>query len=188
MAATIPTMIPTEIRAGDDIAFTRSWPDYLPATWTLTFHVVRDDGSASYSFEASDNGDGTHLVTISAVNSTKLKAGTWGFVERVDDGGDPATYATLNSGSLKVVRDLSLSADLRSHAKKVLDAIEATIEGRASSDQQAMAIGGRQMSRIPMPELVEIRDKYKAEVARELAAERIAAGLSGKGRVEVRFP
>ena len=180
----IPSTIPETIHVGDTITFTRSWSDYLPPTWTLTFYMVKDDGSGSYKFEAADNGDGTHLVTISAANSAKLTVGVWGFTERVDDS---STYTTVNSGALKVVPDLSLASDMRSHAKKALDAIEAKIEDRATRDQEAMRFGDREIRHTPMTDLIVLRDKYRAEVKLEEQADRVARGLSTKGKIVTRF-
>ena len=43
---------------------------------------------------------------------------------------------------------------------KTIDAIEATLEGRAASDQQAYAIQGRRVDRIPVPELIQLHEYY----------------------------
>jgi hypothetical protein len=64
-----------------------------------------------------------------------------------------------------------------------LDALEATIEGRASSDQLAVTISGRSISRIPFEELVKqcdyFRNKVKAEESGNTARGRyIKVGLS----------
>ena len=42
------------------------------------------------------------------------------------------------------------NADLRSHAKIVLDSLEAVIQGRANMDQSSMSIAGRSLSRMSM--------------------------------------
>ncbi|MGC0371845.1 MAG: hypothetical protein DGJ47_000546 [Rickettsiaceae bacterium] len=55
------------------------------------------------------------------------------------------------------------SYDGRSHARKVLDALESTLEGKATRDQLSYSIAGRSLSRMSPVELLEWRDKYKAE-------------------------
>ena len=60
------------------------------------------------------------------------------------------------------------NADLRSHAKKVVDAIEAVIENRATIDQQSMSIAGRSLSRMSIDDLLNFRNQYKNEYLREL--------------------
>lgn len=188
MAATIPTEVPGVIRIGDTVKFTRAWGDYLPAdSWTLTFYMVRDDGGDQREWDATDNGDGTHLVTIAATGSPgsdDLTAGTWEYVERVSKSGE---VYTLASGRLEVLPNLTASIDRRTHAKKVLDALNAAIEGRASNDQLSLSIGDRSISRMSLSEQVSLRDKYKAEVLREEQSERIANGLGHKGKIGIRF-
>ena len=43
------------------------------------------------------------------------------------------------------------------------------------------------MKHIPVAELLQLRDRYRADVAREDAATAVAAGLSDRRRVFVRF-
>jgi hypothetical protein len=188
VAITIPLTIPETIRIGDTVKFKRQHGDHLvDDSWVLTFYMVKDDGSKQLEWEATDNGDGYHLVTIAASGSPgtdDLLVGSWLFLERASKSGDAYT---LSSGRIEVLPNLALAADLRSHAKKTLDALEATIEGRASSDQLSMSIGDRSISRMSMGELTSARDEYRAEVAREENAERIARGLGNTGKIRVRF-
>lgn len=59
--------------------------------------------------------------------------------------------------------------DGRSVAERIIDAIDAVLEGRATTDQQSYAIqsgqGSRSLSRIPVLELRELRKTYAALVA-----------------------
>ena len=81
---------------------------------------------------------------------------------------------------------MSSSGD--SHAQTVLDAIEAVIENRASLDQQSYTIAGRRLDRMPIADLLMLRDRYKAEVFKEEVEARIAAGLGGSKRnIKVRL-
>ena len=52
--------------------------------------------------------------------------------------------------------------------ERILDAINATIENRASSDQQYYMIGTRQLHRIPIAELRILRSTYITAVRRFL--------------------
>lgn len=76
---------------------------------------------------------------------------------------------------------------MASHAKTMLDAIEAVLEGRITSDVEQYSIGGRQITKIPISELSVLRSKYKAEVAREEEADRLKMGLKNKRMIKVRF-
>lgn len=77
--------------------------------------------------------------------------------------------------------------DGRTHARKTLDAIEALIEGRASLDQQEYQIGGRMLKRMPVADLLRMRSLYQSEVAKEIASNKLAAGLGVGSKIQVRF-
>jgi len=76
---------------------------------------------------------------------------------------------------------------MASHAKTMLDAIEAVLEGRIDSDVESYSIAGRQITKIPITELLTIREKYKAEVKKEEDADNLALGLGNKKKIQVRF-
>ena len=77
--------------------------------------------------------------------------------------------------------------DNRSHVKKVLDALEATLENKASQDQLSYSIAGRSLSRLSPTELIQWRDRYREEYNREVQAERIAQGLGNSNKIRVRM-
>jgi hypothetical protein len=93
----------------------------------------------------------------------------------------------VGTGTLSVRPSFAVATDGRTHARKVLDAIEAVIEGRATSEVAEYQIAGRELRYIPIPELLQLRDKYRGEVLREDAASRAARGLPDPRRVFVRF-
>lgn len=76
--------------------------------------------------------------------------------------------------------------DFRSHAEKMLSAINEVLQGRIPKDMQSYEIDGRQLTRIPILELESLRRKYQAQVNRE---RRKAAGKSTfqPRTVKVRF-
>ena len=79
---------------------------------------------------------------------------------------------------MNVLADLESASthDGRTHVKKVLDAIEAVLENRASKEVLDSDIEGVQLRRIPHAELLEMREKYLSYYRQELAAESIKAG------------
>ena len=48
--------------------------------------------------------------------------------------------------------------------QRTYDAILATLEGRATSDQMQYRIGTRELHRIPLPELQELARQYYARI------------------------
>ena len=66
--------------------------------------------------------------------------------------------------------------DTRSHVKKVLDALEAMIENKASKDQSYYMIEGRALTHIPPEDLLNWLGIYKQKYAEEVNAEKRASG------------
>lgn len=76
---------------------------------------------------------------------------------------------------------------LMSHAKTMLDAIEAVLEGRIDSDVEQYQIAGRQITKIPILELKKLRDDYRAEYKKEQKIENIKLGKSSTQIMHARF-
>lgn len=186
MAVTIPLVEPEIITQGDTIKWRKSLPDYLPSDgWVLTYQFAHHD-EPNVSVNATNNGDQTHLVTISATASAAFRrAGTWMWQAYVTLSGERFTVAR---GSIVVRPDIASvpNADTRSHARKVLDAIEAVLENRATMEQSSIAIGGQSITLLAPEELIRWRSVYAAEVQMEERAEKIRQGL-GARRIRTRF-
>ncbi|EPP2530238.1 hypothetical protein ACUNME_003225 [Vibrio cholerae] len=155
---------PIKLQAGDSITWSREAPGY-PAEdgWSLHYALR---GPAP--IDLSTTGDGAvYQVSVSAADSAKWSAGDYVFSCFVVKGED---RQTLGTGRLTILPDLAATnpVDARSHAKRMLDAIEATLEKRATRDQQSYEIEGRRLDRIPIPELLKLRDRYRREHQREL--------------------
>lgn len=93
----------------------------------------------------------------------------------------------ISAGKLTINPDFSTVAaghDARSHAERMLEAIEARLENRVISDHEKYTIDGRSLDRIPITELHNLRRIYRRKVARERGQTK---GLSF-GRVLSRLP
>jgi hypothetical protein len=178
----VPTTEPDIIVAGDTAKWQRSLEDY-PAnqSWVLTYTLVST--AQRYTFSAAASG-ADHLVTVAAATTATWVAGTYTWRAQVSKAGEVYTVGT---GSLRVRPSFATATDGRSHARKTLEAIEAVIEGRANSEVSYYMIGNRQLRYMTPAELLTLRDRYRAEVAREDAAQRVSAGLPDQRRVYVRF-
>ena len=73
--------------------------------------------------------------------------------------------------------------DLQSH----INAIETVISGRITSDVENYSIAGRQITKIPLTELLVIRDRLKRELSNMKAAQSVAAGLGNPRKILTRF-
>ena len=181
--ADIPTIEPTTANAGDTWRWTRTLADYpASAGWALSYTLI--NAAAKITINASASGD-AHAVTVSAATTAGYAAGSYDWRARISKAGE---VYTVGEGRITVRNAFGgATFDARSHARKTLEAIEAVIEGRASSEVSYYMIGNRQLRYMTPAELLTLRDKYRAEVAREDAAAAVAAGLPDKRRVFVRF-
>lgn len=182
MAANIPTSEPTSLLAGDTAKWLKSIADY-PATdgWSLSYVLV--SAAQRITFTATANGS-DYLVNASAATTAAWVAGSYAWRAQVSKSGEVFTVA---SGTIDVMPAFASAIDSRSHARKTLANIEAYMENAGNLSAASYEIAGRKLQRIPLPELMALRDKYKGEVAREDAANSVARGLPDRRRVMVRF-
>lgn len=181
--ADIPTLEPTTANAGDTWRWNRTLADYpASAGWALSYTLI--NAAAKVTINATASGD-DHAVTVSAATTAGYAAGSYDWRARVSRAGE---VYTVGEGRITVRNAFSgTTFDARTHARKTLEAIEAVIEGRASSEVSYYMIGNRQLRYMTPDELLTLRDKYRAEVTREDAATAVAAGLPDRRRVFVRF-
>lgn len=187
MTAEVPQVEPTEIVAGDSVQWRKpEHSDYLIAdSWILTYAFV--NASQQFEVTCSDNGDQTHLASMTAAQTAELKTGTYRWQAYVTKGTD---RKTLYTGQLDVKANYAIHEDGfddRTNWKIVLENVEAVIQDRATRDQSSYTINGRQLSRTPMADLLALYDKAKYLVSMEERAEAINKGLGHNGVIKVRF-
>ena len=181
--ADTPNIEPAVLIAGDTLRWTRSLPDYpASAGWLLSYTLI--NAAVKLTITGSALGD-NHSILVPAATSAGYTPGAYDWRARVTLAGE---VYTVGEGRFTVKASFGASTyDARSAARRTLDAIEATLEGRASSAVLEYEIASRRLKYIPVSELLQLRDRYRAEVAREDAAAAAAAGLSDRRRVYVRF-
>jgi|SRR5882672_121582 len=163
---TISSAVPKTLIAGDTWRWTRDLSGSYPApTWTVTYHFEKE--GASFKADAVASGS-SHAISIAATTTAGYKPGRYHWMARATDGSVSETVAG-EEGWVDVKPDPAAagSTDWRSDARKMLDALNATMIGKASSDQLAMTIQGRSLSRFSPLELRQWRDELKREVANE---------------------
>ena len=186
-----PTQVPSELQLGDFWAWKREdlVNDYPTSLYSLSYEFHEDSGGGgSHKFTATaTETSSAYIVEIASATTANYSAGDYkyyAFITRTSDSeritvDEGLTTVTLNFGTT--------NADVRTHAKKVLDAIEAVIENRASMDQQSMSIAGRSLSRMSIDDLMTFRDRYKAEYLKEVKIARIKNGLGSGNTIKVAF-
>ncbi|MCM0018423.1 MAG: hypothetical protein NBV67_00350 [Tagaea sp.] len=183
---TIPLSEPALIVAGDTLRFRREdLGDSYPADqgWSLTYEARSAAGAITFVAAASGRAFDVNIAVSTTAGWTAGRYDIAGYVAKAGE------RYQIYRGTITVAPNLAAAgaADRRSHARKVLDAIEAVIEKRASLDQESYEIDGRSLKRTPIADLLKLRSLYKAEIAREDAAARVAQGLSPRRRILVRF-
>ena len=164
MPADIMTEPPSQITAGDTLKWTRSLADYpASAGWTLQYTLVST--TAAYSITATASGD-DYAITVPASTTTAWAAGRYALTEYVTDGTERYTLAT---STVMIAANLAAALagiDNRTHARKVLDSIEAWLETRAPVAGE-IQLGERRIRQYDLADLLALRDRYRAEVRRE---------------------
>ena len=176
-----PQTEPSELIIGDRWAWKRTdlGNDYAPASYSLSYTArLESSGSTTFSITCSESGN-DYIVEVASATTAAYTVGVYHwqmYITRTSD----SERIMLDSGTFELVANrASSTADPRTHAKIVLDAIEAVIEGRATKDQESYSIEGRSLSRTSISDLLLFRDRYKAEVRKEEIKEAIKNGKSG---------
>jgi hypothetical protein len=174
--ANYPTQEPDTIVIGDRLVWRRDniADTYPTSTFALTYEFHKDSGGGgSHQFEiTATEADSTYFIEVASSITRSADS------ERI----------RIDTGRSTVVLNLAnTNADLRSHAKKVLDNIEAVLENRASIDQSSFSIAGRSLSRMSIDELLTLRDRYHSEYLEEIKKARIKNKQRSGNTIEVKF-
>ncbi len=177
------TQPPARIAAGDTVSFAFSHADFpASAGWAMSWRLVGDGIALSLTATASGDAftvaataSATAALTVPAVGVPCTLLGT------ASKAGE--RFEVYRAACLLLPNPATITGDLRGHAARTLAAIEALLEGRATKDQQSYRIGDRELARIPIPELLALRDDYRREARREESAALLASGQPGRPRV-----
>jgi len=189
--ANYPTQEPDVLVVGDRWTWRRPdlVPDYPTADYALTYEFHEDSGgggSHKFAITATETTD-DYIVEIASATTATYATGDfhwYAFITRTSD----SERIAIDDGYAKIELNFAdTNADHRSHAKKVLDAIEAVLENRASQDQMSYSIAGRSLSRMSIDDLMNFRNRYKAEYNKELKKWRIKNKQQTGNTIKVRF-
>ena len=184
-----PTTEPENPIAGDRWAWKRSNlnGDYQNNLYTLSYEArLEGTGSTVISLTASAS-ESDYVVEVASATTAAYTPGVYHWAAYITRDSD-SERIQIDSGTFEVLADKATAiTDPRSHVKIVLDAIEATIEGRASLDQMAYSIAGRSLSRTPVQDLLRLKDRYQAMYSAEKRIERRDNGNGTGTQIKVRF-
>lgn len=172
--------VPARLIAGDTWEWVRALTDYPAPTWVLSYALKNANGGPDAIVAVASGTQ--HAVTVPAATTAAIAPGRYRWFASVTAAG---VRKTVEEGWVEVAPDPSVAGalDARSLAQQTLDAVDATIKGRATQDQLAMSVNGRSISRTPIPELIQLRDTLRREVNAEGNAETKGAGRDIKLRM-----
>ena len=186
-----PTKEPSTLVLGDFWAWKRDdlADTYPVGSYSLTFEFHEDSGGGGihkFTLTAVE-ANSTYYIEAASSSTTGYSVGDYiweAYITKTSD----SNRIMVDSGRTSITENLAnTTADLRSHAKKVVDAIEAVIENRASMDQSSMSIAGRSLSRMSIDELFQLKDRYQADYDAEVKKAAIKNGKSSRTTILTKF-
>lgn len=167
-------IIPAKISAGLTFSAVAALSAYPAPAWSMTLALR---GPASIDLEATADGT-SHALAATAEETGAYPPGLYRYSLRALYNG---VVREIEHGTINVLADLvqlQPGTETRSHARIVLDNIQAVIEKRATQDQQKYTINNRELWRTPIADLLKLKNLYLALVRQE---EKAASGKNTFG-------
>ncbi len=182
---------PEKVVSGDTLSWRKAdfISNFPSPAWALTYEL-RSSVATGIAVKLTAVQDGTtsgFLISVLASVTAGWVAGTYHWDAYVTKGLERKRVAR---GVMEVDSNLASEAvnfDARTHVKKTLDALKATLEGKATRDQASYSIEGRSLSRMSIGELIEWKSLYEGFYQSELDAIKLEQGKSPGGQVRTRF-
>jgi hypothetical protein len=154
--------VPKSLIVGDTFAWERDLSEYPAPTWVLKYFF--STGQNGFAITAAADGP-RHVVSVPSTST--YRAGRYRWHARVTNGTE--TY-TIDNGWTEVKPNPEGSVDWRSHARKMVDAIQAVIENQATKDQLDLvqySVGSSVHVRRDKALLLKMLDRYRWELLDE---------------------
>ena len=184
-----PTTEPETLTLGDRWLWKRTdlGSDYAPASYALSYRArLLGSGSTNFSFTASESGD-DYIVQIPSATTANYTAGTYSWAMYITRSSD-SQRIKLDSGKFEVVENLvTSSADPRSHAGKMVDYLETTLESLAQKLTTAYSVSDRSNTLRSMDEVRGELSYYNTVFRREVQKDRAKSGKRTGQNILVRF-
>lgn len=183
-----PTAEPNELQLGDFWAWKKTdlSGDYPIADYSLSYEFNIIDGATASNFTLIASESNNEYI-VETTDTSSYAKGEYNWVSYITRTSDSARIK-ISEGFTEIQDNYATTTtSVRSHAKKVLDAIEAVIENRATMDQSSMSIAGRSLSRLTIDELLTFKNRYKAEYLKEIKKARLKNNKASGNSIKARF-
>jgi len=180
---------PEKIVIGDYLLWKRTdlVSDYPLADYSMEY-VARITGGGSNEIKvAAQELNGTYVFEVDSVTSATYIAGFyhWQLEVTKTATGD---RVVIETGTFTAVEDLDVNgADPRTHAEIMIGKIESILQGKADADVASYSINGRSLTKMSFTDLIDARNFYRQEYAKERQKERALAKETTGATILVRF-
>ena len=184
-----PTTEPETLTLGDRWVWKREdlGADYAPASYALSYDArLLGTGSTTFSITASESGD-NYIVEVGSSTTAGYTAGTYSWAMYITRSSD-SERIKLDSGKFEVVENLATStADPRSHAAKMVDYLETTLESLAQKLTTAYSVSDRSNTLRSIEDTRGELNYYRTVYNREIQKDRAKSGKKTGQNILVRF-
>jgi len=170
----------TYLTAGETLTDDVSFDDVLTATHTVAYSFRWLSGSQTV--DAVADGASAWTITVPAASTLRWDSGAVTFVAMATETAT-GIVTRVDAGTIQVVA----SPTAETYEMRVLAAVRALIEGRASDGQVTTGLEGLQLQHLTPEELLTWEREYAARVASQLRAAQAAEGTAPRRRVYTRF-
>ena len=180
---------PETIIIGDYLLWKRTdlISDYPLATHSMEY-VARITGGGSTEIKvAATESNGTYVFEVDSATSAAYVAGFYHWQLEATETAS-GNRVVIERGTFTAIEDLDINgADPRSHAEIMITKIESLLQGKGDADVSSYSIQGRSLTKLSYQELIQARDYFRKEYAKERQKERADAGENTGETILVRF-
>lgn len=180
---------PETIVIGDYLLWKRTdlVSDYPLATHSMEYVARLTAGAATEIKVAATETNGTYVFEVTSATSATYVAGFYHWQLEVTETAS-GNRVVIERGTFTAVVDLDVNnTDPRSHAEIMITKIESILQGKADADVASYSINGRSLTKMSFTDLIDARNFYRQEHAKELQKERALAGETTGATILVRF-
>jgi len=187
-SANYPEGMPSRLVVGDRWVWKRTDLTDYPASAYALRYVLRLFGTGATEIAIDANEDGNdYLIEVASATTAAYTAGWYEWQLYIIRSAD-SERIMLDRGRVELLPDRDEStADPRNHNRIMLEALEATLQGKATRDQTSYSIGDRSIARMSPSEIQEWYDIYRRRVRDDEREEQAEMGKGGGHRVRVRL-
>jgi hypothetical protein len=170
--------VPKSFMAGNTVSWTETFTSYPASEWELSIYLLSKDGKIQ--IDGVEDGD-SFDIELDPATTKDYTPGifSWtAFVYKETESVVTERYQ-VGQGTIEILADiaqLSAGYDTRTLNRRILDALNDLIEGKAIDDVASYSIAGRSISLMPIKDLLDWRDRYAQYVRAEEKQEKIDRG------------